>query len=159
MNGKHRDGRRRKHRPGLQRWVVDRLSRYPIHGTALGRQTRHPAPSGNDDGGTPFTDPNLSTGDPIKAVHFDELRARINALRMANELSLFVFTDPVLSVGVTVMRATHLLELRTALNEAYVTAGQTVPTYTDSAIVVQSTLIKVAHILELRAAVVALEGS
>ena len=78
---------------------------------------------------------------------------------MANELSLFVFTDPVLSVGVTVMRATHLLELRTALNEAYVTAGQTVPTYTDSAIVVQSTRIKVAHILELRAAVVALEGS
>jgi hypothetical protein len=110
-------------------------------------------------GPSPFVDPLLTTGDPIRAVHITELRTRINALRTMNSLQAFAFMDTVLTAGVTVVRAVYLVELRTALNEAYAAALKATPTYTDSTIVVQSTLIRVVHITELRTAVVALEGS
>jgi hypothetical protein len=52
-------------------------------------------------GPSPFVDPLLTTGDPIRAVHITELRTRINALRTMNSLQAFAFMDTVLTAGVT----------------------------------------------------------
>ena len=60
---------------------------------------------------------------PVKAVHFTELRARIDALRRGAGLQAFSWTDTVLSPGVTQVKLVHLRELREALGAAYVAAA------------------------------------
>ena len=55
----------------------------------------------------------------IKATHFDELRARIAALRAREGLSPVRWTDPVLTLGATTVRRAHLAELRAALGGVY----------------------------------------
>ena len=94
---------------------------------------------------------------PIRAVHFTELRTRIDALRQAADLELFPWTDPVLTAGVTRVRLVHLLDLREALGAAYAAAGRTPPGWTDAAAAGRSMPIRAAHLMELRAAVTALE--
>lgn len=108
--------------------------------------------------GTFTDDPLVAQVTAVKAVHFAELRTRINTQRVVKNLSNFTFTDPTLSVGVTVVKAVHLAELRTALEQAFTAAGRAVPVFTDPVITQQSTVIKAVHIAELRAAVVDLEG-
>ena len=106
----------------------------------------------------PFTDHPLVPGEtPIKAVHFVELRARIDALRREAGLARFRWTDPELRAGLTPVRLVHLLELRSALDEAYGVAGRPAPRWTDGAPVSGVTPIRAAHLMELRAAMVALE--
>ena len=106
----------------------------------------------------PFTDRVLVPGEtPLKAVHFTELRARIDAVRSAAGLERFAWTDPVLTAGVTPVRLTHLLELRSALARAYASSGLSAPIWTDPAPVPGTTPIRAAHLMELRAAVMALE--
>ena len=106
----------------------------------------------------PFTDDPLRPGvTPIRAVHFTELRTRIDALRAAAGLAPFRWTDSVLRAGVTRVRLAHLLELREALAAAYAAAGRPAPRWTDAAPVGGTTPIRAAHLTELRAAVVALE--
>ena len=106
----------------------------------------------------PFTDDPIVPGvTPIKAVHFTELRARIDVLREEVGLGRFPWTDPVLRPGVTRVRLAHLLELREALGAAYEAARRPVPRWTDTAPVGGTTPIRAAHLTELRAAVVALE--
>ena len=106
----------------------------------------------------PFTDDPIVPGvTPIKAVHFTELRTRIDALRSAGGLARFSWTDPVLRAGVTRVRGVHLLELRSALAEAYGASGRAAPRWTDASPVAGSTPIRAAHLNELRAAVLALE--
>ena len=106
----------------------------------------------------PFTDDPIVPGvTPIKAVHFTELRTRIDALRSAEGLARFSWTDPVLRPGVTRVRRVHLVELRQALAEAYSAAGRTTPRWTDASPAAGSTPIQAAHLTELRAAVLALE--
>ena len=108
-------------------------------------------------GGT-FTDRVLVPGEsPIRAVHFTELRTRIDRLRTAAGLSGFAWTDPVLTAGVTPVRLTHLLELRSALAAAYASSGRSAPIWTDPAPERGTTVVRVAHVMELRTAVVALE--
>ncbi len=105
-----------------------------------------------------FTDDPLQPGvTPVRAVHFTELRTRIDALRSAAGLLRFSWTDPVLQVGVTRVRRVHLLELRAALAEAYGAAGRAAPRWTDASPAAGSTPIRAAHLTELRAAVLALE--
>ena len=109
-------------------------------------------------GGVFFTDDPLVPGvTPVRVIHFEELRARIDALREAAGLGGFAWTDPVLTPGVTAVRLAHLVELRSALAEAYAAAGRTAPGWTDPAPVPGVTPIRSAHLTELRAAVVALE--
>ena len=106
----------------------------------------------------PFTDHPIVPGvTPVKAVHFTELRAHIDALREEAGLSRFRWTDPVLQAGVTQVRLVHLLELREALGAAYTAAGRAAPRWTDAAPAAGTTPIRAAHLTELRAAVVALE--
>ena len=105
-----------------------------------------------------FTDHPIQPGvTPVRAVHYTELRTRIDALRQAADLELFPWTDPVLTAGVTRVRLVHLLDLREALGAAYAAAGRTPPGWTDAAAAGQSMPIRAAHLMELRAAVTALE--
>ena len=106
----------------------------------------------------PFTDDPIVPGvTPIKAVHFTELRTRIDALRSTGGLARFSWTDPVLRPGVTRVRRVHLLELRQALAEAYTAAGRAAPRWTDTSPAAGTTPIRALHVTELRAAVLALE--
>ena len=102
-----------------------------------------------------FTDHPIQPGvTPVRAVHFTELRARIDVLRNDAGLEGFTWTDSVLRPGVTPVKLAHLLELRAALAAAYVAAGRAAPRWTDAAPVSGMTPIKAAHLMELRAAVV-----
>ena len=92
---------------------------------------------------------------PVRAVHFTELRTRIDALRASRGLPAFSWTDPVLTPRVTPVRLAHLLDLREALAAAYRAAGRPAPTWTGAPSA--ATPIKAAHLTELRAAVLALE--
>ena len=105
-----------------------------------------------------FTDDPLQPGvTPVRAVHFTELRSRIDALRAGTGLGRFSWTDSVLRAGVTPVQRVHLLELRAALAEAYSAAGRAAPRWTDASLAAESTPIRAAHVTELRAAVLALE--
>jgi hypothetical protein len=104
----------------------------------------------------PFTDDPLQPGvTPVRAVHFTELRSRIDAVRAAAGLGPFPWTDPVLTPRRTPVRAVHLLDLRVALAEAYAGAARPAPRWTDAA--AAGTPIRAIHLIELRAAVGALE--
>ena len=104
-----------------------------------------------------FTDDPIVPGvTPGRAVHFTELRSRIDALRVGTGLGGSVWTDPVLRAGVTPVRGVHLLELREALSAAYAAAGRAAPRWTDASPSAGSTPIRAAHVTELRAAVLAL---
>jgi hypothetical protein len=106
----------------------------------------------------PFTDDPIVPGvTVVRAIHVAELRSRINALRVANGLGNFVFTDP-LFLNITFIRAVHIIELRSALAQVYTALGRSQPAYTDLVLATQATQIRAAHISELRAAVVAAEG-
>ena len=108
--------------------------------------------------GAVFTDHPLVPGlTPVRAIHFAELRARIDALREAAGLAGLAWTDPVLTAGVTPVRLVHLLELRSALAEAYAATGRPAPGWMDAEPAAGVTPIRSAHLTELRVAVVALE--
>ena len=107
---------------------------------------------------TQFTDHPIERGvTPVKAIHFLELRARVDALRAAAGRPAFGWQDPVLAPGATPIRRAHLTELRAALAEAYTAAGRAAPSYTDPVVAAGATAIRAAHLMELRAAVAALE--
>ena len=106
----------------------------------------------------PFTDESIRPGvTPVRAVHFTELRTRIDALRRREGLTAFAWTDRVLTAGVTAVKLVHLTELRAALAAAYRAAGRSVPRWTDPAPVRGNTAIRAVHLMELRRAVTALE--
>ena len=106
----------------------------------------------------PFTDHPIVAGvTPLKAIHFTELRSRIDGVRVGAGLARFAWTDRVLRPGVTRVRLVHLLELRSALVAAYRAAGRAAPLWTDAVPVAGTTPIRAPHLMELRAAVVALE--
>ena len=105
-----------------------------------------------------FTDDPIVPGvTPVRAVHFTELRARIDTLRGEAGLAPFPWTDPALTAGVTPVRLAHLLELRTALTAAYTATGRPAPDWTDPSPTRGATSIRAVHLTELRTAVLALE--
>ncbi len=106
---------------------------------------------------TVFTDPIERGPRPVKAIHFLELRARIDALREDAGLSAFGWTDATLTPGVTPVRRVHLTELREALDAVYADRGRTVPAWADPAPEAGATPIRSLHLTELRAAVADLE--
>jgi subtilisin family serine protease len=106
--------------------------------------------------GVPFTDDLLSAGSYIRAIHITELRMRVNAVRAANGLAPFDFTDATVSPGLTIIRASHIIELRSALVQVYAVLGRTPPAYTDPGLG-PGYPVKAVHITELRDAVINLE--
>ena len=88
----------------------------------------------------------------IKTAHFDELRARIAALRAREGLPAVRWTDPVLTPGALVRR-THLAELRAALGGVYEARGWLQPAYMDRTLTAGRTPVRAAHVMELREAV------
>ena len=106
----------------------------------------------------PFTDDPLVPGaTPVRAVHFTELRARVDAVRRRRGLAPYLWTNPVLRAGTTRIRLLHLLELREALSAAYAASGRAAPRWNDPLPGVGRTPIRAVHLTGLRAAVVALE--
>ena len=104
----------------------------------------------------PFTDDPIVPGvTPVKAAHFTELRARIDAVRIAVGLGRFPWTDSRVVAGVTPVKGVHMSELRTALAQAYYAAGRTTGFSTDA--IRAGTGIRAWHINELRRAVETLE--
>ncbi len=65
------------------------------------------------------------------------------------------FTDPVLTVGVTPVKAVHMTELRTRADAVRVGCGLTAAPWTDPVLTAKVTPIKAVHTTELRAAVTA----
>ena len=65
------------------------------------------------------------------------------------------FTDPVLTVGVTPIKAAHLTEVRTRADAVRVGCGLTAATWTDPVLTAGVTPIKAAHLTEVRTAVTA----
>jgi hypothetical protein len=107
---------------------------------------RYSAPTGSSI--APFVDDPLTVGVPVQAIHIQELRDRINALRVSTPpLAAFDFTDPVLTARSTVVQAVHLLELRTALNDVFALTTSPPPAYTPLA---AGTTIRAVHIQEIR---------
>ena len=110
-----------------------------------------------------FTDDPLISGTaPIRAIHFAELRGRINALRVRFGLQPFTWTDAILT-GITVSTV-HIEQLREALIAAYLAAigagvNITLPSFSDNPLVPQQTPARTIHIEQLRAAVLVLEGA
>ncbi len=107
--------------------------------------------------GVEFTDPTL-TGQLVKPIHINELRARINELRARFSLGAYSFTDSTLVPQTTVIKKAHVQDLRDALDQAYVASGRSAPTY-DDPITVAVTQIKASHLTELRTLVQALEAA
>jgi microcystin-dependent protein len=97
-----------------------------------------------------FTDASLAVGlTPVRAVHINELRVRVDLLRASAGLQPYAWTDPVLTAGATIVKAQHLIDLRTALTQACAAGGYSAPVYAEP-IAAGSTIIKASHITELR---------
>lgn len=94
-----------------------------------------------------YTDSSISTSTVVKAIHFTQLRAGVNALRVLAGLGATTFTDTTLSSTVTI-KVAHLTELRTNLNAARLALGGSSVTFGEN--VTTSTTTKVSHITEIR---------
>src|SRR5882724_2025693 len=70
-----------------------------------------------------WTDDPVTTETPIKAVHVNELRRAIDALRSQAGLPLIAWTDNPVMAGATVIRAIHFLELRQAIQDLWRSLG------------------------------------
>ena len=141
---------------GTVRWAVAANERGPRTGVLVVAGQRVTVFQASP---TVFTDHPIERGvTPVRAIHFLELRARIDRLRDRAGLPAFDWTDPTLAPGRTSIKRVHLTELRTALAQASAAGGRREPAYTDPAVTAGTTVIGEAHMMELRAAVLALEN-
>lgn len=94
-----------------------------------------------------FTDdPLIANVTTIQAVHFDELRQAVNAVRATAGLGNSAWTDAAL-LGVFA-KAVHVQELRTGMDQALAALSMPAPSYTDASL--PGIFIKKDHIEELR---------
>src|SRR5204863_203131 len=95
-----------------------------------------------------FSDPTLTAGMPVKAVHVTQLRTAVNAVRTLAGSGAYSYTDAVITAGSTRAKAIHITDLRTALIAARATLGLPALTFTDSTLTGGVTVIKAAHIVD-----------
>jgi RHS repeat-associated protein len=107
------------------------------------------------------TDPTIITivDDPtgvnttrVKAAHITELRTAVNSVRGLAGLSAASWTNPILTIGVSVISKDDITDLRTKLDEALTTLGIQTSAYADTPLLglPNGTWIKGIHIRELR---------
>ena len=89
----------------------------------------------------------LATG--VKALHVNELRQAVNALRAAAGLPPAIFTGPAVTIATSV-KASHLRELRIALSQARTPLGLGSVTFTDATVTEGATQVRAVHLTELR---------
>ena len=128
---------------GAAAQVPNRASQPPVSALSAAGWTDHPIRPGVT---------------PIKTTHFEELRARVAALRAGEGLPPARWTDPVLTPGTTAVGRVHLAQLRAALGGVYEAREQLQPAYTDRTLTAGRTPVRAAHVMELREAVEALEN-
>jgi hypothetical protein len=96
-----------------------------------------------------FTDDPLVPGvTPVKAVHVNELRTAVNAVRALAGLAPFAFTDSI-TAGVAV-KANHVMELRARFDDAKWSLLLFPPPWGDPTLIPGVTIITAAHFKELR---------
>jgi uncharacterized repeat protein (TIGR01451 family) len=95
-------------------------------------------------------DPLVAQTTTIRAVHVDQLRAAVNAVRAAAGLPAATFTDAA-TAGI-VIKVVHVTELRSALDEARAALGLPAIPYTGP-VLSSGAAIKAAHVQELRSGV------
>lgn len=112
-------------------------------------------------GTSPYSAPEVATtfaftDDPLvaqttqaRAVHLNELRQAVNAVRAAAGLTPSAFTDPSVTNALAI-KAAHVQELRTAENQARTTLGLSAMLFTDSPLMVGATSVRAIHVQELR---------
>jgi hypothetical protein len=92
-----------------------------------------------------FSDDPIVAGTTIvKAAHFEELRAAVNAVRRLAGLAPAPFAD-----ALTTIKAAHMNELRSNLDTARSSLGLQAMTYGE-AIIAGTAMIKASHVTELR---------
>jgi hypothetical protein len=105
--------------------------------------------------GTPTTSSFTDTGRSPFTSYLYRVRAR-NSTGVSDWAvdpgTTLVFTDPVLTAGLTIVNKNHFTELRQAVDSMRTAAELGTFTWTDDPLVVETTLIKAVHIEELRSA-------
>jgi hypothetical protein len=95
-----------------------------------------------------YTDPMLTTGMQIKAVHLTELRTAANIMwALTGAGTIPTYTDPTIVPGSTIVTAQHFQEVETVLLNARLSLNLSVPSALG---IVNGAVIPVAHILALR---------
>ena len=75
-----------------------------------------------------YTDPTLTAGMNLKAVHLTELRTAANLMRaLTGSVVVPTYTDPTITAGVTVIKSEHFLEVETVLRDARASLSMSVP--------------------------------
>ncbi|HYJ86650.1 MAG TPA: hypothetical protein VEW46_11380 [Pyrinomonadaceae bacterium] len=99
----------------------------------------------------PVDDPTGVTVTVVKAVHINELRSAVNAMRSLAGLSAATWTNGTIANGVVINKA-DVQDLRDRLNEALIALGIMTSAYTDPTLAgaPNGTPIKAIHITELR---------
>jgi hypothetical protein len=109
------------------------------------------AASGSGDGTVSFT-AGRNTG-AARAASLTIAGMTVTVNQAAVPVSVFgPFSDPVLTSGLSPVRAIHIIELRARIDALRIRAGLAAFSWTDANIAAGVTLIKGAHIAELRAA-------
>jgi hypothetical protein len=75
-----------------------------------------------------YTDPTVTSGMSVKALHLTELRTAANQLHaLTGAIDVPAYTDPTITAGSTAIKALHFLEVETVLRDALGSLGATVP--------------------------------
>jgi hypothetical protein len=95
-----------------------------------------------------YTDPTLTSGMVIKAVHLTELRTAASQLyALTDPNTVITYTDPTIVIGSTVIKALHFQEVEYVLLTARFNLGLSVPATLD---IVEGAVIPQAQISALR---------
>ena len=95
-----------------------------------------------------YTDPTITAGMQVKAVHLTELRTAANLMRaLTGAGTIPTYTDPTIVAGSTTITAQHFQEVESVLVDARHTLGLSVPSALG---IVKDAVIPVAHVIALR---------